>query len=732
MVRAWAWLPAIAAIGCSLPDSDYFGPVPDVDDPRHLRYCNQGEPEWIDPAMGSTTTSTKIMHTLFDGLTDYGKDGLPRPSLATRWDISEDQRRFTFHLHDRGRWSNGRPVTAHDLAYHVVRVLHPLTASPNSDLIEAIKSSVAYTGNRVRVLRRPVGPLPAGSLVDIVGVGDRTIEQIHAAGDAVPDTNVRRAHRVLRLRDLGAPASAAYARVAQDTDVTLIELTGGPVSPPSPDGQPWAYVHHNAGDGVFGWVPAAELEVEPSADVVYRVRPVPAKRVVGSDPTAPPPVGELTATGRDLIMLPEAIGIRVPDPYTFVIETADPTPFLINLTPNRALRATPREAVSRSPRRWTDVGSIVTSGPMHLVTWKPRDYLELMRSPTYWDQERVKLDRMTVFSMENQAASANYYYAGGCDATTSNHIPASYLPVLSGEKRDGRRYRDFHTAAYLGIYKIIINTKRHPNRHLRRALAYAIDRTVIPTFLHGGQIPTSSYVPGKPIAQLTPEERALCGVGATDKGVALIMTAGELCYVPPLGLDFDPDKARAELAIARRELGAAFPSLITYKFNVGNEGHKLIGEYLQVQWQKVLGIPVQLETQEWKVFVSDTKNGNFDVARMGWIGNFEDPEAEFLSLWRCSSPNNRPQWCDPRYEEAMEAAKPLRDRQARNAKIAEAEQIVLDEAPIIPLYVYTQSHLQKPYVRDLAINVVDLPPLFEAWRDPDWRADPGPRAEGAR
>jgi oligopeptide transport system substrate-binding protein len=208
----------------------------------------------------------------------------------------------------------------------------------------------------------------------------------------------------------------------------------------------------------------------------------------------------------------------------------------------------------------------------------------------------------------------------------------------------------------------------------------------------------------------------------------MIMVTGELCYLPPPGLDFDPVKARAELALARQEMGAAFFDRFTYKFNSGTEAHKLIAEYLQQQWQQVLGLTVDLESQEWKTFLADTKNNQFDVARLGWIGNFPDPEGEFLPMYACASANNRTRYCNPEFDRLLEAARPIRDRKARLAVVRQAEQVMIEDAPTIPLYVYTQQVLQKPYVRDLAINFPDQPPLHEAWIDVDWRqhlAEPG-------
>jgi oligopeptide transport system substrate-binding protein len=416
----------------------------------------------------------------------------------------------------------------------------------------------------------------------------------------------------------------------------------------------------------------------------------------------------------------------VPDDYTLVLETVGPTPYLIQLSLNRAFRATPREAVSRRPRRWTKPEHIVTSGPFHLTEWLERDHQTLVKSPTYWDAANVRLEKITSLSINDQAASTNMYFYGDCDATTAGNVPTSYMPAINGE--NGKKYSDYHVKPYLGVYIYLINTQKHPNRHFRRALAYAVNRQPIPGFLHGGQIATAQYMPGTPIAQLTDEELALCGVTRDTPGVASVMIAGELCYVPPPGLDFDPEKARAELELARKELGAKMPKKITVKFNTGVESHKLIAEYMQQQWKQILGLEVELESQEWKTFLADTRNGEFDVARMGWIGNFPDVEAEFLPNFKCKSPDNRTKYCSEEFERFMRLAENEPDRKQRLKWAWEAERTIVEDAPLIPMYVYAQQVLRKPYVRDLAMNLMAQIPFNRVWIDPDW--ENAPRAAG--
>ncbi|MBP9207631.1 MAG: peptide ABC transporter substrate-binding protein [Kofleriaceae bacterium] len=743
-----ASLAALITTSCGMPEGDYFGRVPDISgrNPRHLRWCNSGEPESMDPAQASTTTAMKLLYSMFDGLMVYDQKGLPTPSLATQVDQAPDLRRFTFTMHDKGRWSNGRPLSAYDIAYSVARVLHPLTASPNADGLDSLKNQKQYVGNVIRVVLRDVGELRAGELVDVVGMDGKSRDELDQAKVEIPDSNKRTGSKPLALRDLGAAERDAYARVPAGSEVTLIELSGRPAAAPHPDGATaWAYVHTTLGatgsGGTYGWVPAAELDGLPHAAVRYQVKRLPMKRQPGLDASAEELAADekverptLEATGADLLMLPEALGMRTPDARTVVLETTNPTPFFLNLTNNRVLRPTPREAVSRRPKRWAEPGTIVTSGPMHLTVWKERDRIELVRSPTYWNPSEVKLDKLTAFSLEDQATTANYYATGGCDATTSNNIPASYLPVLSGEKRGGaeHRYKDYFSEPYLGIYFAFVNTKKVNNRHLRRAMAHAIDRRPIPNITKGGQIPTTSLSPGTPISKLTDDELALCGVTRDQPGVAMLMITGQLCYVPPPGLDFDPAKAKEELALAKQEMGPAFPKTLTYRYNTGSESHKYIAEFLQSSWKDVLGLDIRLESQEWKVFVNDTREGNYELARFGSIMNFPDTEAELLPNWRCESPDNRSQWCRPEFEELVVSAQPLADRKARLEKIYAAEKYLLEDVAVIPLYVYTQQHLQKPYVRDLFINLVDQPPMYRAYLDPNWASAPAPAAGGSR
>jgi oligopeptide transport system substrate-binding protein len=196
------------------------------------------------------------------------------------------------------------------------------------------------------------------------------------------------------------------------------------------------------------------------------------------------------------------------------------------------------------------------------------------------------------------------------------------------------------------------------------------------------------------------------------------MEAGALCYVPPPGLDYDPAAAARELALARRDPSWREP--LEYRYNAGSEAHKQIAEYLQAAWARI-GLRVELVAQEWNSLLDDTRRGHYQIARLGNAGSVADTESEFLPLFRCGSPDNRGRYCSQEFERLMNEARTIRDRRARNEVLRRAEAVMIEDAPVIPIYVYTQKHLIRPYVRDYSINLVDQPALWRVWLDPDWK-----------
>ena len=231
--------------------------------------------------------------------------------------------------------------------------------------------------------------------------------------------------------------------------------------------------------------------------------------------------------------------------------------------------------------------------------------------------------------------------------SSSNNIPASYLPFLTGTGENPDRFKDFTLGPYLGIYFYLINTKKFTNVHFRRALNFAVDRSQLPFITRGGELPTRAVHAGHAdLRRSRDEELALCGVTRDTPGVAAIVEKGKLCYVPPPGLDFDLARAKRGARAGAEGDGREVPEALHHQVQLAaSRATSSSPSTCSTSGRPSSASRSTLESQEWKTFLKDTVNGEYDVARMGWIGNFPDPEAEFLGNFKCTSPDNRTSFC---------------------------------------------------------------------------------------
>jgi oligopeptide transport system substrate-binding protein len=152
-----------------------------------------------------------------------------------------------------------------------------------------------------------------------------------------------------------------------------------------------------------------------------------------------------------------------------------------------------------------------------------------------------------------------------------------------------------------------------------------------------------------------------------------------------------------------KELGITKLPAITLSYNT-SEAHKKIAEAIQDQWKKNLGVEVKLENKEWKVYLEDLHAGNYQIGRMGWLGDFNDP-INFLELYKDKmGGNNDTRWEHPKYKELLTQSASEADPEKRKKILADAEQILMDEMPIAPIYFYTQSWVQNPSVKGVQMT----------------------------
>ncbi|MCA9178004.1 MAG: peptide ABC transporter substrate-binding protein [Planctomycetales bacterium] len=404
----------------------------------------------------------------------------------------------------------------------------------------------------------------------------------------------------------------------------------------------------------------------------------------------------------------EMIGARALDDHTLEIELENPIPYFLSFMTFYSFMPVPRHVIERleqeglNPDLWTRAENIVCNGPFRLVQWKFRQYMEFARNPEYWDAEHVKLERIRALMVESYVTGLNMYNAGDIDWTGGQTgLPSEFMDHL-------KKYRDFHQFPEISVYFYWLNTKRAPldNPKLRRAMSLALNRkTLVERVTRANQIPTQDLVPD-----------GLAGYEGLKRPI------------------YDPDAARALLKEAGYASGADVPE-ITLSYNT-SETHKQVAEAVQQMWKKELGLRVVLENQEWKTYLSRMAMMDFQIARMGWVGDYADPYT-FLELLTTDCGNNHSNWSNPEYDRLLkEANRQANDKDKRLQLMREAEALAMEEQPIIPFYIYTRSQMVKPYVRGIWENYQDRHPWKYVWIDdayyqgvPEQRSDDPPPPE---
>jgi oligopeptide transport system substrate-binding protein len=389
------------------------------------------------------------------------------------------------------------------------------------------------------------------------------------------------------------------------------------------------------------------------------------------------------------------VGVRAADDSTLVVTLAAPTAYFLFLTSRPAFLPVPRAAIARWGPAWTEPGHLVGNGPFVLAHHRAGERIEAVRNRRYWDAASVRLARVTAYAVDDLNTSTNLYKAGVIDWNPSGDIPAPFLPYLRG-------YGDYRTGAFQATYFYGVNTRRPPfgDARVRRALALAIDREAIARDLLKG----------------------------TRRAWGRLTPPGYPGYDAPPPMAYDPVAARALLAAAGFPGGRGFPRF-SILFNT-SEDNRRIAEAVQAMWTRELGVPVELENQEFASYMDATTHGRYAVARRSWIGDYLDPNT-FLEPLRTGDGNNRSGWSDPRYDALLREAAATPDPARRFARLREAEARALESVPFIPITLYATHELVKPYVRGLYPTALDIHPLTRVWIDRDWRQhEPLARAGG--
>lgn len=364
------------------------------------------------------------------------------------------------------------------------------------------------------------------------------------------------------------------------------------------------------------------------------------------------------------------LGVSAPDEHTLKVELERPTPYFPALTTYGTFRPVKQAVVEKFEQKWTRAGNMVSNGAFMLQEWTPQKQIVMVKNPYYWDAEHVQLDKVVAYAIEDHETSLKKFLANELDFIF--YLPNTRIPELKTRS-------DFQVGPMYGTYYLSFNTKHKPldEQRVRQALAYAIDREKLTQVLHSG-LATGSFTP----------------VGAG--------------YTPPAGYTFDPDKARQLFAAAGYVNPADFPTL-TIAYNT-SDMHKTAMEMVQSMWRENLGINMNLQNMEFKVLLSERHAGNYDIARDGWIGDYMDPST-FMELHMSNGTNNHTFWNNAQYDSLVREAALTSDKSKRYDLYRQAEQIMLDEAPVVPLFTYSREIMLNERVSGLYNNLFDIHPL---------------------
>jgi oligopeptide transport system substrate-binding protein len=344
----------------------------------------------------------------------------------------------------------------------------------------------------------------------------------------------------------------------------------------------------------------------------------------------------------------------------------------------------------------------------------------MKRNPHFYDHDRLRIHRIVWLEVEEYTSTLQLYRAAELDWTGQNtSLPQEYLPLLA--KKD-----DFRSVEYLGTYWYEINVTRPPldDVRVRRALNLAIDkRVVVDKVTQGGQKPATHVVPD------------ITGLGYAEAAAA-DRARGASPFADP-DAEHDPEEARRLLAEAgypvvgegeARRCDGLPPIEILYNTS---EGHRKIAVAIQDMWRRHLGISATLRNEEWKVMLKNLRDGNFQIARMGWIADYNHPQT-FLDNFLSFSPNNRTGWKDAAFDDLMRRAAATADTRASMDLYRQAEKRAVDGVSRLPIYFYTKSTMVKPWLQGFSFNGRNQMLPKWMWIDEDWRAraaaSPGGRA----
>ncbi|MAQ37156.1 MAG: oligopeptide-binding protein oppA [Thioclava sp.] len=362
------------------------------------------------------------------------------------------------------------------------------------------------------------------------------------------------------------------------------------------------------------------------------------------------------------------VGVSKNEQGQLVVELKAPMSYFPSLLTHHATYPIRLDVIKEHGDRWTDPENIQTLGAFKLKIWDHDKALVLERNDGYYGA-KARVKNVYGYMINEYSTALGLFESGRLDY--QNTIPGNELATL-------RTQPTFRESPILGMYYYGFNTRKKPfnDVRVRKAFLYAIDRRQITDLLGGDMSPLSGWVP-----------------------------KGMFGYQENVGIQYDPEKAKKLLKEAGYEDPSKFPRIVL-GFN-SNENHQRIAENYQAQIKKNLGVQIELQSEEWKVYLNRVRTDTPDIYRMGWLADYPDPD-NFLNLMTKVSENNHTGWSNPKFDQLIDQGSSITDKEERRGIYLKAQKILTEEdVPVHPIYSMVSHSLVSERVKDFPINSMD-------------------------
>jgi len=372
---------------------------------------------------------------------------------------------------------------------------------------------------------------------------------------------------------------------------------------------------------------------------------------------------------------PEALGIRAIDNHTLEVRLTASLPYFAAMATHASTFPSPQWTVRTFGDNWTKPGNIVGNGAYVLTEHIPNETATRERNTMYWNNDATIIDKVVTLVINDENTDFTRWEAGETD---KGAVPSGQYPRLKAEYPDEAISFPRLCTYYMTFNLSPSGPEAFKDVRVRQALSYALDRSVVTDkVLQGGQIQAFTFTPGA--------------------------TAGfEVPAVAFGQMSQDQRNVNAKLLMAAAGYGPDNPLKFEYMYNT-SEGHKKIAIAAQQMWKETLGAEATLANQEWKTFLKTRGGQNFDVARGGWCGDYNEAST-FLDLMTTPSGYNDGKFSNAEVDELMTSARTMSDATSNYTRV---EEIMANEMPIIPVYHYTGVFMLRNNLKGWPFNNVE-------------------------